>query len=112
MVLRMAVNLPEAMWRPYLLGHFDGDGFTTLSRSWGSYVYPRWGIRGTQSFVESVCDYVCAELGISQRGVRENPGVWQFSVTGRDALSVDRWLHDGWSFGLKRKRLTERVAAA
>ncbi|HEY2373363.1 MAG TPA: hypothetical protein VGH82_12630 [Gaiellaceae bacterium] len=25
-------NLPNEMWRPYLLGHFDGDGFTTLSR--------------------------------------------------------------------------------
>jgi hypothetical protein len=82
------------------------------SRSWGSYMYPRWGILATREFVASVRDYVCTELGIAQRAVYEKKGVWQFYVTGRDALSVDRWLHDGWSFGLSRKRLTERLSAA
>lgn len=95
--------LPGRLARPFLLGYFDGDGFVTWSRH-GRYAYPRWGVLGTQSFVTRVSLLLADEMGIRQRTPHEKQGCWNLHVSGRDALVVDAWLHDGYDFGLARKR--------
>lgn len=105
-------SLPDTMKRPYLLGHFDGDGFTTISRSSGTYKYGRWGILGTPAFVHGVRAYLAEELGLRDRAIQPKGVIATYYVTGSDALRIDRWLHAELPFGLRRKRLADRLAAA
>jgi hypothetical protein len=91
----------------FLLGYFDGDGFITQSRS-GRYVYPRWGLLGTEMFLSAAMGLISGEAGVSPRRVRSQVGknVHTLHINGADAVVVDRWLHYGTSLGLARKRLT------
>jgi len=108
---RWPETLPHEMKRPYLLGHFDGDGFTTVSRSWGKYRYGRWGILGTRAFVEAVRDFLANELGVAQRAIHDRGGVFSYYVTGRDAVAIDQWLHRDLDLGIERKRLSVNAIA-
>jgi hypothetical protein len=103
-------HLPHEMKRPYLLGHFDGDGFTTISRHSGKYEYGRWGIVGTHAFLDGVCSFLQSELGLARRKIYSKSGIATIYFTGRSALVIDEWLHRGLEFGLERKRLRGRVA--
>ena len=102
--------LPASLSRPFLLGYFDGDGFITWSRH-GRYVYPRWGLIGTERFLTSVNALLARELGLRLRRLHEREGCCHLHVTGRDAVVVDEWLHDGYDFGLDRKRFGQRPDA-
>jgi hypothetical protein len=99
------------MKRPYLLGHFDGDGFITISR-WRDRVYGRWGLLGTRGFLDSVADFLCENVGIARRRPYEKIGVCTLNISGRDAERVDAWLRDGLDLGLERKILSRRLDAA
>jgi hypothetical protein len=99
------------MKRPYLLGHFDSDGYTTISRHGGKYVYGRWGIVGTPPVLDGVRAFLEAELGIARRTIYPKGRIAQLDVNGRAALAVDEWLHCGFDFGFAQKRLKGRVAA-
>lgn len=101
--------LPMSLARPFLLGYFDGDGFTTWSRN-GRWTYPRWGVIGTEKFLASAGAILASEVGIRPRRLQQREGCWRLSVNGRDAYAVDEWLHDGFDFGLGRKRLDRRHA--
>jgi len=102
---RWPEELPISLARPFLLGYFDGDGFITWSRT-QHWVYPRWGLLGTEGFLEAVNDLLAAELGIRRRRLEGRAGCHRLSVSGRDAFVVDKWLHEGFEFGLGRKRFT------
>lgn len=100
-------HLGRVSSRLFLLGYFDGDGFITQSRS-GRYVYPRWGLLGTEMFLSAAMGLISGEAGVSPRRVRSQVGknVHTLHINGADAVVVDRWLHYGTSLGLARKRLT------
>ena len=110
--LEWPTNLPRDMWRPFLLGYFDGDGFTTTSRSWGTYAYWRWGLVGLPAFVAAARDFIESELGLRRRALQEKGMIVSYHVTGRDAVLVDEWLHAGFDLGLERKRFKSRRDAA
>jgi hypothetical protein len=109
---RWPAHVPEDMKRPYLLGQFDGDGFITISRRWRDRVYGRWGLLGTRVFLDSVMDFLCANVEIARRRPYDKIGVYTLNISGHDALKVDAWLHDGLEFGLKRKILSRLLDAA
>jgi hypothetical protein len=109
---RWPTHLPEEMKRPYLLGHFDGDGFITISRRGRDRVYGRWGLLGTRAFLESVMDFLCENVGIARRRPYEKIGVCTLNISGRDAERVDAWLRDGLDLGLERKTLSRLLDAA
>jgi hypothetical protein len=110
LTLRWPEALPGRLARPFLLGYFDGDGFVTWSRH-GRYAYPRWAVLGTQSVVTKVSVLLANELGIRQRQPHRREGCWCLHVSGRDALAVDAWLHNGYEFGLARKRFGDRPSS-
>jgi hypothetical protein len=99
-------QLDPASKRLFLLGYFDGDGFITHSRS-GRYVYPRWGLLGTEMFLSGAMQLISSETGVSPRRVRRraHQNVHLLQITGADAHVVDRWLHSDNGLGLARKRL-------
>ena len=103
--LRWPEHFDRASGRLFLLGYFDGDGFITHSRN-GRYVYPRWGLLGTEMFLSAAMHFISSEAGVSPRRVRRHGGrnVHVLHINGADALVVDRWLHSGTSLGLARKR--------
>jgi hypothetical protein len=103
-------HLPEGVKRPYLLGYFDGDGFTTISHS-GKYRYARWGLVGTPSFVEGARTFLESALDLRRRTIYPKGTIANYYVTGGDALTIDAWLHDGLELGLARKRFAGRLAA-
>jgi hypothetical protein len=103
--------LPEEAKRPYLLGYFDGDGFTTISRPWGTYEYARWGLLGTLPFVEGARGFIESALGLRRRAIHPKGIIASYYVTGKDALAIDAWLHEGLELGLARKRFDSRLAA-
>jgi hypothetical protein len=100
-------HLGRVSSRLFLLGYFDGDGFITQSRN-GRYVYPRWGLLGTEMFLSAAMGLISCEAGVSPRRVRRQRGknVHTLHINGADAVVVDRWLHYRTSLGLARKRLT------
>jgi LAGLIDADG-like domain len=102
--LRWPEALPASLARPFLLGYFDGDGFVTWSRT-GRWAYARWGLIGTEPFLESVSALLEREARVRPRRLREANGCWRLHITGRDAFAVDTWLHEGPESGLARKRL-------
>src|SRR5205823_5711894 len=97
LTLRWPQMLPPEFARPYLLGYFDGDGFTTVSRSQAGYAYPRWGLLGTEAFLLRAIEVIGAGTGIRQRRPRSptNSKIWRLTITGADAERVDEWLHHG-----------------
>jgi hypothetical protein len=107
LTLRWPTDLDECHARPFLLGYFDGDGYITWSRN-GGYLYPRWGLIGTRAFLEAAMDVVVAETGIRARNVRKEDGrqIHGLGITGRDAWTIDEWLHADGNLGLARKRLS------
>jgi hypothetical protein len=100
-------HLDRVSSRLFLLGYFDGDGFITQNRN-GRYVYPRWGLLGTEMFLSAAMGLISGEAGVSPRRVRRQIGknVHTLHINGADAVVVDRWLHYRTSLGLARKRLT------
>jgi hypothetical protein len=115
----LTLNWPKSLAheyaRPFLLGYFDGDGFITWSRS-GIYRYPRWGLCGTQSVLLGAMRLITDSTGVAPRRVRQLPDaqLHVLHISGRDAWTVDRWLHADGELGLTRKRLdlTSRDAPA
>jgi hypothetical protein len=105
-------HLPSNMRRPYLLGYFDGDGYITVAQRYRGRVYGRWGLCGTKPFLEEAMAFISADADVLPRTPHPCPGVYKLNIGGRDALSVDAWLHKGLPFGLARKRLTALIAAA
>ena len=107
LILRWPEQLDGPSSRLFLLGYFDGDGFITQSRS-GRYIYPRWGLFGTEMFLSAAMQFISGETGVSPRRVRRHgeKNVQVLHINGADALVVDRWLHSEASLGLARKRLT------
>ena len=112
LTLEWPTKLPREFARPFLLGYFDGDGFTTTSRSSGKYAYSRWGLCGTDRFLVAAMDVITCEIGIRRRNPhRKSPrGIWTLAITGIDAERVDEWLHSGPPEGLRRKRLSANAA--
>jgi hypothetical protein len=107
LTLRWPERLHQAFGRFFLLGYFDGDGFVTWSRN-GAYVYPRWGLCGTEMFLSAAMRFISDQVQISPRRVRSEKGkaMHVLYVNGADALIVDRWIHSGTRLGLDRKRLS------
>jgi len=104
-ILEWPPDLPNGMARPFLLGYFDGDGFTTWSRT-NRWMYPRWGLLGTEGFLGSAMSLLTEDLGIRSRKVHSHQGTFRVHIGGRDAFTVDAWLHEGFGFGLTRKRIS------
>ena len=102
-------RLNEDFARPFLLGYFDGDGFITWSQN-GIYSYPRWALLGTRSFLAEAMLVINAETGIRPRMIHRKPGtrISALHINGRDAWTVDRWLHGDGKLGLARKRLVAK----
>jgi hypothetical protein len=109
--LRWPVEVPVAMQRPYLLGHFDGDGFVTIAHRYRGRASGRWGLLGTRALLEGAIDLIAREVDVRPRNIRAKPGVHYVNIDGPDALKVDEWLHNGMPFGLERKRLSRMLAA-
>jgi len=105
LTLRWPKDLDPIYKRPFLLGYFDGDGFITWSRI-RSYVYPRWALLGTESFLSDAMRFIAAEVVIRSRSIRRCPNqrIYTLHINGKDAWTVG-WLHAGHDFGLCRKRL-------
>jgi hypothetical protein len=105
LTLRWPENLDKASMQLFLLGYFDGDGFITQSRS-GRYVYPRWGLLGTEPFLSCAMQLISSEAGVSPRRVRRRAkqNVHALHITGADALVVNQWLHSDTRLGLARQR--------
>ena len=99
--------------RPFLLGYFDGDGFITWSRS-GRYRYPRWGLIGTNALLTRAMSFIVEETGVAPRAIHRRPPnrIHSFHINGRDAWTVDAWIHGDGTLGLARKRLDPPAAAA
>lgn len=95
------------------MGYFDGDGFVTWSRS-GSYIYPRWGLLGTERFLSGAMRLISEETAVAPRRVQPKDGsrIYRLAISGADALVVDRWIRSGLSLGLERKRLAQADIAA
>jgi LAGLIDADG-like domain len=106
LTLRWPQGLSGASARLFLLGYFDGDGFIIQSRN-GPYVYSRWGLLGTASFLSGALSLICEETGISPRRIRRHGErkVHAVHINGVDAFLVDEWLHAGTDLGLARKQL-------
>lgn len=106
LTLRWPETLERLAARLFLLGYFDGDGFVTQTRN-GPYVYPRWGLLGTEGFLAAARDFISDEAGVSPRRIRRHGerNVYVLHINGRDARLVDRWLHSDTALGLRRKQL-------
>lgn len=95
--------------RPFLAGHFDGDGWIYLVRG----KYPGWGTcSGSLEFLVEMKEYIRVSTGVVLEKIHHRPdtNLWQVATTGRGAAVLDEWLHrDG--FGLVRKRQPEAVLA-
>jgi len=107
LTLRWPLRLNRVLARAFLLGYFDGDGFVTWSRT-GRYVYPRWGLCGTEAFLSSAMRVISAEAGVPPRRARSETGkkMYVLAIGGADAFVVDRWIHSEGTLGLERKRLS------
>jgi hypothetical protein len=94
-----------------LLGYFDG--FITWSKN-GRYRYPRWGLLGTISFLTDALAFIVEETGIAPKVIHRRPPnrIHSLHINGRDARTVDEWLHAQTELGLARKRLIPPEAAA
>lgn len=88
--------------RPYLTGHFDGDGWIYTIRG----DCPGWGTgSGSRQFLADMKEYILAETGVAMWKIQKRRGaeLYQMAKTGSSALVLDEWLHlDG--YGLARKR--------
>lgn len=106
LTLEWPETIDEPLHRLFLLGYFDGDGFVTWSRN-GRYLYPRWALLGTRAFLSRAMQVIATETGIEPRVIRERPEsrIHVLHINGRDASTVDEWLHSGTELGLGRKRL-------
>jgi len=104
--LRWPEQIANSVRRFFLLGYFDGDGFTLRGRN-GAYTYLRWGVLGTPDFLVEAMNFISSETGIRPRQVRRDGAkhVCRLHINGADAVVVDAWLHAGTELGLARKRL-------
>lgn len=107
------VGVPQRLERSFLLGYFDGDGFTTSWMVRGKR-YWRWGLIGTATFLSRARDVIARETGVICCEPRQKDGgkIAQIFKAGRGAVEIDRWLHAGTAFGLARKRTTDEAAVA
>jgi len=96
-----------------LLGYFDGDGFITWSQN-RNYRYPRWALLGTGAFLSEAMRVINAETGIRPRPIHRKAGtrISALHINGRDAWTVDSWLHADGELGLTRKRLVAKLRDA
>ncbi len=109
LTLRWPENLDPRCERFFLLGYFDGDGFIMWSQS-GIYRYARWGLLGTHAFLSEAMRVIAASTQVRMRIIRRLPEqqLYLLQITGRDAWTVDRWLHGDGKLGLARKRLVAK----
>jgi hypothetical protein len=95
--------------RPFLTGHFDGDGWIHIVRS----KRPGWGTcSGSRQFLVDMKDYIYDNTGVVLEKIQHRPNtdLYQMATTGCGAFVVNEWLHkDG--FGLARKQYPEHVVA-
>lgn len=105
-ILQWPTGLGELL-RPFLLGHFDGDGWIHAIRN----RYPGWGTcSGSEQFLIDMKEYIRESTGVVLEKIHRRPGtnLYQVATTGRGAWIVNEWLHhDG--LGMARKRHPEHL---
>lgn len=97
--------------RPFLTGHFDGDGWIYVVHRRSNY--PGWGnCSGSLRFLEDMQEYIRASTGVVLEKIHRRPktNLWQVAKIGEGAYVLNEWLHqDG--YGLARKRYADDLVA-
>ena len=95
--------------RPFLTGHFDGDGWIHVVRG----KYAGWGTcSGSPEFMADMKEYIRASTGVVLEKIHRRPktDLWQVNKTGTGAFALNEWLHqDG--YGLARKQYSAHIRA-
>lgn len=93
-------NIREDLFRHFLRGYFDGDGWFTTEPSGRT----RLGLLGGRSFLVKIRDRLVALLGIYRGQVQKLGNIHRF-LTGSnaDAVKVARFMYDGSTVYLDRK---------
>ena len=95
--------------RPFLTGHFDGDGWIHIVRG----KYAGWGTcSGSPEFMADMKEYVRTSTGVVLEKIHRRPmtNLWQVNKTGTGAFALNEWLHqDG--YGLARKQYPAHIRA-
>jgi hypothetical protein len=108
LIMTWPMTLGRDLWRPYLLGYFDGDGYVTICQIVRGKPYPRWGLCGTRDFLISARDLINEETGVTMRRPHQANTIWKMETNGSGAWTIDEWIHqDG--LGLERKRIASIV---
>jgi|ERR1035437_978359 hypothetical protein len=97
--------------RFFLLGYFDGDGCAQMKKDRRRVTTtPVWIVVGNKKFLDDLRVFVEQECGIRlnnpYRSSRKSEHLFRAEVSGQRALTIDRWLHENSTLGLKRKQFS------
>lgn len=96
-------NVPSNMIRHVIRGLIDGDGWSTIMKNHRDKDMYVLGFCGTQSLVSSVKDLFPVDCS-GRKVQREAKNCWGFSITGKKAYEVGKWLYSDSSIYLARKK--------
>ncbi len=100
-------TINKKFYKAFLLGYFDGDGSYFWTNPKIDKPRRGWSVIGTKAFIFMVRKLIYEEtrilLGVSE--VKCKGGyMYNLRTSGKNAESVNKWLHKGTRLGLKRKR--------
>ncbi len=110
-ILGWPAQLGDDLLRPFLLGYFDGDGSACVRGDSGR---PIWTVcSGSEEFLIEMKEYIRRSTDVVMEKIHHRPqsSLYQVATTGRQALTVDRWLHVDGNLGLARKRFPAEAVA-
>lgn len=96
-------NIQEDLLRHFIRGYFDGDGWISVANKFRCL---NIGFLGTYQFLYTLQEIFVSKLGINKINIRKdkpNGNIYLFSKTGKDALSICRWLYSNINICLDRK---------
>jgi hypothetical protein len=94
-------NVPDQYVRHFIRGYFDGDGCISkdsVSNAWSMSVL------GTEKFLKTMGDYISSATGIGKKTVSMVSGIYRIRYAMGDSMKIYRWMYDGGSLYLARKR--------